>query len=159
MSVFDIDYNKLIKLLLPVRVRKPRLLAFLGVMVSPVVYLYNNFMANRANNLYEVNHTGQVCRLRAAINDRFDNIHRRIYIVDGDTILPTWMYRRTESKPVYIKTRSEASPVYMYRRSELFTLGYFVVKVPGAVTFDREEMKALINKYKLAGKPYKIEIV
>lgn len=157
MGIFDIDYSKLSKQLLPVMLRKTMLVKYLAVMVSPIVRLYEFFTTHRASQLYELDHNGQVCRLEAVLNDRFDNTLRRIYIEDARAIFATPLYRRVENKPVYLRRRSENKPVYLRRRAELTHGGAFVVKVPTALTFDTEEMKALINKYKMAGKTYAIK--
>lgn len=157
MGIFDIDYGKLIVQLKPVRLRKAKIKAFTKVLVSPIVVLYNDFKSFRLEVLYELNHNGQICRLEGMLNDKFDNSLRRIYIVDAPIVLPLFIHRRAEAKPVYLRRRSEATPKYIRRNAELTKGGAFIVKVPVSLVFDTSMMKALIDKYKLAGKAYKIQ--
>lgn len=157
MGIFDIDYNKLIVQLKPARLRKKRVKAFAKAMVSPVVVLYNDFLSFRSAVLYELNHNGQVCSMEGLLNDQFDDSLRRIYITDAPIILPLYLHRRAEAKPAYLRRRSEGIPKYVRRSTELTKGGSFIVKVPVALTFDLNMMKALIDKYKLAGKAYKIQ--
>lgn len=79
MSIFNINYPVLLNYLLPVRKRKSIRLAWLGALVAPVVYIYQLFYTNRANNLYYLRHSSQVCFLVAALNDIFDPVLQRIY--------------------------------------------------------------------------------
>ncbi len=83
MNIFNIDYPALVNYLLPVRKRKTVRIAWLKTLVAPVVYVYNLFYTNRANNLYYLQHTSQVCFLLAALNDIFDPTLKRIYYSDG----------------------------------------------------------------------------
>ena len=156
MSIFNIDYTKLVKMLLPAKLLKVKIMAFAQVIISPIVSLHALFLDLRDAALYELNHNGQVCYLEGVLTDRFDFLNRRIYIDDGAIILNTWVYRREEVKPIYVRRTSESTPYYLRRTSEISHGGTFVVHVPVAVTYDGAEMRALINKYKLAGKQYSI---
>lgn len=157
MSKYDIDFTELTRQLLPVELRKKKMRAWLKALNKPVVLLYDLFLKFKSEILYELDHNGQVCRLRKVLNDKFDNVDRRIYIEDAPVKLPLYIHRRIEDKPVYIRRRSEATPVYIYRRSEITFGGTFIVFVPATLDFDIDEMKLLINKYRLAGKAYTIK--
>lgn len=158
MSIFNIDYDRLTKLLLPIRLRGAITVAYFKVAISGVEYNYGLFQGARAAHLYELNHTGQVCSLEGALNDRFDNSLRRVYIIDGLVILPLYVYRRVEAKLVYLRKRSESTGIkFLRKRGELSMGGTFIIKVPSALSFDANEMRALTNKYKLAGKAYTIQ--
>jgi len=163
MGVFDIDYSGsgLVKSLLPVRRRKSRMLAWLQALVGPVGYLYGLFTANRANNLYWLSHSGQVCYIEAALNDVFDPDGRSIYITDPAYADPVYIYRRIEEKPVYVSKRSESgstdyeSPQWLYRRSETYAFGYqFIVNVPSDGEWEEHHLRAIVDKYRLPGKGY-----
>jgi hypothetical protein len=79
MSIFNIDYPALVYYLLPVRKRTLKRLAWINSLIAPFIYVYNLFYTNRANNLYYLQHTSQVCFLLAALNDIFDPTLKRIY--------------------------------------------------------------------------------
>lgn len=158
MSVFTVDIDKLSKWMLPLRLRTVLLVDLVKCAVKPTKQVYQQFLAHRSENIYEIVHNGQVCKLQAVLNDRFDNTLRRVYIIDGLVILPLFTYKRIEAKPVYMRKRSEATGIrYMRKRSELSLGGTFIVMVPTVLVFDMHEMKALTNKYKQAGKAYTIQ--
>lgn len=158
MSVFTVDIDKLSKWMLPLRLRTVLLVDLVKCAVKPTKQVYQQFLAHRSENIYEIVHNGQVCKLEAVLNDRFDNTLRRVYIIDGLVILPLFTYKRVEVKPIYLRKRSEATGVkYLRKRSEHSLGGTFIINVPSAITFDTNEMKALTNKYKQAGKAYSIQ--
>jgi hypothetical protein len=159
MSIYNINYNELARQLTPVRMRKSKHLAWLKVLLSPIILLYGAFLGFRNKILYELSFNGQVCRLEAALNDRFDNSLRRIVVKDAPIIGAVKFYRRAENQSVIMYRRSEDQPLNMRRRSEMTGRGRFVVEAPSAIVFDSNEMAALINKYKLIGRGYSIIIV
>ena len=113
------------------------------------------FDANRAADLYVLSHNGQCCYLQAALNDLFDNALRRIYISNGNSIVPSWWALDSENKPEWWALDSEDEPAWWPLDSELSNLG-FTVNVPSALTFSNAQMVALVNKYKLPGTVYRI---
>ena len=167
MSVFDIDYNVLVRQLLPVRLRQLKMIAWLKCLAAPVKWLYDLFKIYRTNNLYLLDHDGQVCYLEAALNDLFDPLSRGIFISDGVYVDPVFAYLDPELKPVYIDLVSEIGtsvipapdPVSLYLDVEIYSgvSSYtFIVNVPIAVTFDMARLKALVDIYKLPGKQYNV---
>ena len=154
MAVFDVNFPNLVNQLLPVRLRRAKMLAWLNILTGPVVYLYNLFTNNRNANLYNLAHNGQVVKLNAALNDAFDNTARRIYISDPVYNDPVYLYQDDEEKPVYIYQDAENKPVWLYQDTEVYAVDGvdFVVNVPMAVLFDMGRMKSLINLYRLPSK-------
>jgi hypothetical protein len=159
MSIYDINFAVLTRLLLPVRLRKDKMEAWLKSLVAPVEQLHNNFTINRADNVYQLSHNSQVVYLQAALNDVFDPISRGIIIEDGAFEDPLFTYLVIEEKPLSLGLVSEIGtttypdPQYLYTDIETSLLGNcFIVKVPASLSFDIERMKAAINKYRLPGK-------
>lgn len=159
MGFFDINYDTLRVQLLPVRLRKSVMKAWLRCLVIPVKWLYNLFMTNRENNLYFLAHNSQIVYLEAALNDVFDPISRGIFIEDGPYEDPLFTYLIPEERPLWIGLSSEAGtvaypvPMALFTDAETSLLGNaFIVNVPSGVTFDADRMKALINRYRLAGR-------
>ncbi len=161
MAIFDIDFPKLIKYTLPVRLRSTNMQAWLGALVTPVTYLYNQFRTNRRTNLYQLGHNGQVCYLQAALNDAFDDTLRRITITDAAHADAVYIYIVPELKPVPLNLASEHHPIPLYTQAEVqASTSGFVVNVPATVTFDTSYMKAIIDKYRLVSKnKYTINII
>jgi hypothetical protein len=157
-ATYSIDYKKMVLWLTPNRLRKTRMLAWLGVLVNPVVVLYQNFLAFRKTKLYYLGISPSVCDLERLLNDRYDFTQRRIYIDDAQDKPIKYIFRRLESKPKFLRRRSEASPLILYTRNESgINAIHFIVYVPVSIVFDLQEMKSLINIYKLLGKRYKVQ--
>jgi len=159
MAFFDINYDTLRSQLLPVRLRKRNMKAWLRCLIVPVRWLYNQFKIQRTATLYYLAHNSQVVYLEAVLNDVFDPASRGIHVVDGLFEDPLFTYLVPESRPVWLGLASEAGssafpvPQVLYTSAETSLLGNaFVVKVPAALSFDLDRMKALINRYRVAGK-------
>lgn len=160
VKIYDIDYRKLVRWMTPHALRQAAMLSWVYGITSAVVTVYQLFLRYRTAKLYQLSITPQVCYLEKMLNDRFDNTERRIYIDDGITYDPPYLYLDSEEKPIWLYTSGE--PVlFIYTDGE--TVGTssddFVVYVPGVLSFNNDEMKALLNAYKLAGKRYKIQLI
>lgn len=149
---YNIDYNKLTILLLPTFLRKSRMIAFVQTLVEPIAKLHYQWKLNRDADLYKINHNGQVCKLRKALNDSLDQQERRIYIEDGNSFPRKYIYTRAEKKPVYL------GKMHIYRNSEYVGTGAdFIVFVPTDIISNKfYELEAIIKFYKLASKRYQI---
>lgn len=154
MKIYNIDYSKLTTWLVPTFLRKQKTLAFVRVLIEPVIKLYNDLIAFRNDVVYKINHNGQVVYLQKVLNDRFDPSERRIYITDGNINEPTYIYTYLENKPIFLGKR------HIYSREELkFRDVDFVVVFPSNFLLKGEvliRIKALVNYYKLASKTYEI---
>ena len=150
---FNVDYDILIVDFLPNNKRKRKIIDFLKVLSTPIMKLYNIWYKLRLDNLYKVEHTGQVCYLRKVLNDRFDQSQRRIYIADGTKYKRDYIYTMAEQKPNFL------GKIYIHPASDYADTGVdFIVYVPGDLLNDNNyELKALINFYKEGVKRYKIE--
>jgi hypothetical protein len=151
-KIFDINYNTLVRWLVPVPLRKPVMLAWLQALVWPVVQLYQAFRKNRAANLYRLAITPQVCYLEKMLNDRFDPQERRIRIDDTLDKPPVYLYIDAENKPVYLGSKP------LYRDTE-FGLGLddFLVMVPNGLVFEMAELRGLVMIYKLASMRFSVQ--
>jgi hypothetical protein len=158
MALFDIDYNALVKLLIPKQLRNTKMVSWLTALINPVQYIYNAFMAQRYDNLYILNHSSQVIYLQAVLNDMFDNTLRRIQVTDPQYKDPLYIYTNSEIKPVYLYTDSESNPIYLYTDIETTAGDDFIVDVPGVIAYDYIYMHALIERFRLPSK-YKYSII
>lgn len=153
--MFNVDLDKLINWLTPALLRKPKMFAWMRSLCAGLYSLYTEFMNKRDQDLYELSHDSRVFSMEAVLNDAFDYADRRIYITDGFTKERVYIYTPDEDKPLYLD-----EPVYLYNPEDYFDTGVdFVVWVPTLVALTAQGMillKALVNKYKLAGKRYAI---
>lgn len=160
--MYSFNFNSLIQLLLPRVHRKPVMTAWLEVLLYPVKQLHDLFIALRDSLLYDARVTGQVNSLEWMLNDKFynDGTLRSIYIsdntgLDNDVLI----YQSAEAEPeTYLFNTSESAEddTYIFQTGEGIGGEDFIVNVPDALVFDEEYMKSLINKFKIAGKTYKI---
>ena len=150
---YNIDYNRLTILLLPTFLRKPVLIGYIQSLISPIDNLYYKWFSFREDNLYKVKHTGQICKLRKALNDRFDPMLRRIIIGDGNRYRRQYLYTTPENRPKYLGT------MFLHQNSDYADTGVdFIVFVPAQIINQLPyELKAVIDFYKAGGKRYKIE--
>jgi len=151
-KIFDIDYNKLVILLLPTFLRRPLTITWLQALVLPIKQMYSVFTNNRANNMHKLVHNGQVCYLRKALNDAFDPGLRRIYIGDGNKYKRWYIYTNVEQKPEYL------GKLYLHQVGDYADTGLdFTVIVPTEFDLKNYQMRGLIDFYKLASKRYDIQ--
>lgn len=152
---YSVDWNRLVVLLLPTSLRKAKLVAFVQALVAPIIQVHYSWLLKRNEDLYKMQHTGQVCRLRKVLNDQLDVSLRRIYINDGNAFPRKYIYTRAENKPVFI------GKTFIYQNDEYTNTGVdFTVFVPSEIiNTEVFKLKALIEFYKLAGKRYKLQAI
>lgn len=151
MKVFELDIKKLGVLLLPSLLRKAKMVAWIGALLSPLGSLHGNFLNKRKIDLYRLEHNGQKCYLRKALNDAFDKENRRIRIEDTPRKPTKYLYTRAENKSVYL------GKMYLNTRGFGLDEGVdFVVHLPKELDEQELEVKVLVDYYKLASKRYMI---
>ena len=149
---YKIDFKKFAILMLPIRLRQPAMVAWVQALLSPLTDLHYRFKEKRERDWFILNHNGQVCYLRGALNAEFDPDEKRIEIVDGIIHEQQYIYTRPEEKPKYLGT------MYLHDRETYAQEGPdFIVLVPADLEFDNYQMRAMIDQYRLATKTYKIE--
>ena len=162
MSVYDIRMKRLALMLLPTSWRRPLIASLVQSAVQGPNLCYSDFVQWRTDKNYRLWHNGQVCYLRAALNDTFDPTARRISVDDQETAAGgTIVYLRVDERARNLKTgRRGSSPVVVINRRGFGGVsGYdFWVSVPLAVgsTIDEVRLKAVVNTYKLAAKRWTI---
>jgi hypothetical protein len=151
--MYKIDYTRLVLWLIPAYLRKPVLTTYLNVLVSLVKTMYYDFLTSRQKNIYALEHNGQVCYMRAVLNDEFDSSLRRIRITDGNRYARTYIYTAGENKPYHLGTfRIRPSTDYADTGVD------FIVKIPADLKniISIHRIHSLINYYRLASKRYDI---
>ncbi len=163
-KIYNIDLTKLAVLVLLRQLRKTKVVTWIKVLITPIKSLHFEFNKKRLQDIYKLEHNGQVCYLRKALNDSFDNDLRRIEIVDGNRFKAQYIYTDPEKKDKYLGN------MYLRDDSVFEDTGVdFLVLVPLDV-WDRYkievsigeykfyEIEAVVDFYRLASKRYKIEI-
>lgn len=152
---FKLDVNKLVVLVLQTFCRSPRVLAFVQTLTAPIATIHQQWYVMRLDNIYKLNHNGQICYLRKALNDAFDPSLRRILITDGNRHERQYIYTNGEQQPKYLGS------TYLRQVGDYADTGAdFRVVVPQGFDLANNiyQFRALVDFYKLAGKRYLIEV-
>ena len=151
--MYNLNIDKLLVLLTPTFLRKPKLVAWLRTLAMPLNKLLDDFKVHRERDLYNLTHNSQVCYLRKALNDEFDPQLKRIKIEDGMRNIRRYIYQRNINRPLYL------GRMFLYLRGNYIDGGVdFVVVLPRGLEYDKYKLEALVNFYKLAGKRWTIRI-
>lgn len=155
---YNINFDRLAIWLTSKPLRKQKLIIIIKALLGGHTAVLNSFLNYRDAKIYQLLITPQVVYLEKMLNDRYDSIQRRIYIDDAVWHLPWFLYQEEEEKPAYLFTEAEYSPVYLYTDGEAGeALNDFVVFVPLDVIFSQDEMRSLLDAYKLFGTKYTIQ--
>jgi len=159
MKLFHVDYKRLVVLLLPISLRQDVIVAFLRIMTSPIVTLFNDFSKNRNDNLFRLQKNGQVCYLRSVLNDAFPQANKQIRIED-EKQLGHWQFAWDENYDSYKNYLliSETGTLFWDKSTIFEDVSGFVVYVPVAIySADNDaKIRSLLNTYKLLSKSYTI---
>lgn len=148
---FNVDWVRLVMILIPTFLRSEFMKAWLSLLVDGIEVVHYQWLQVRKANIYNLAHNSQICYLRAALNDRFDPSLRRITISSGNAFTRQYIYTDGEEKPKFLGV------MYLYDDADYEDTGVdFIVKVPIDIYFSIYAMTALIDYYKLAAKRYKI---
>ena len=159
--IYKINYNRLCINLLPTFLRQPVIYGLLhaaaGVLSDTT---YQSFTKARAEHNYKLTHNGQVCYLRAVLNDTFSKgfeimeVERR-----GD-----WLYAITEGGAGILLASGEDSNAAEVENGEKVPLVYneallnapqniFIISVPYNIyQTSLPAVSAMVDKYKLISK-------
>lgn len=160
MGKYDVNFRRLAMLLLPTFWRRPLFGAFAFALVTPVSHLHVRFMQYQKRTGYRLRHNGQVCYLRAVLNDEFDPELRRITLSDSDkTDFGTVVYPRAARRPLKLPLRADSAGFKIYRRG--FTGAGavdFIVGIPAALhgRIDESRLSGIVDTYRLASMRYAV---
>lgn len=160
--IYRYDLSKLIKRLTPPRWRNPFNLNWYESLLSQVDYSQDRFEQFKDKSLVELSYNAQTCYLEKMLCDKFDPVHRRIFIQHEEEVAEFW-YRESEGqleKYLYRESETGATETYLYVESEN-TSGLpegidFRVVAPSELSSVEDRMRSEIQKYKLAAKQYDI---
>ena len=145
MNYYDFDLFKLVEQYLPPILRKPKMLAWLKALFTPIQTLKTSMLAYFTYARREARMNGQVIVLENYLNDTFDSALRRIKIKDnsGRAFYKSSVNAYTLSS---IESVSKSKTLYIPSLSDFNFSVDFVVKTPFATT-DRAFRKSSINAY------------
>lgn len=161
-KAFNIDIERLVILLLPMCLRKPGIVALLTAIVTPLQWLYTQFLGKRDDHLFIVTKTGQVAVLLSMLNNyKWKNpLSSEFQIEDMEAASYHYAYsEESEKYPLTLMARSEGSgvvPVRVWseRRVNEENFPYRLI-VPQSVwdnPDDLDKVKRLMQTYRLPGR-------
>lgn len=169
--IFEIDFDKWIATMLPTFLRLRRVFAFCRALCSPLYLgeagLYPRFLQTRADHIYRLCHNGQVCYLRAALNDAF-NLRKGFEIEDAEAYKGEWVYAKDPTMPGQLlavdenknrKTAEEDQPLehptpLLADEARLNApQNSFIVRVPLNIYITQlDKVKAIVEQYRILSK-------
>lgn len=158
---YRVKIKELAVLMLPTFLRKPLITALAHAAVHGMFEVYTRFIGWKEQTDYRIAHNGQICHLRAVLNDAFDPERRRIEVKDeGVRRAPNLLYLRVVDMPRLMARRRERPGQLVLNRRGFGGTGDtdFWVELPAGLLTARQEerLTALVNKYKLASKRWTI---
>jgi hypothetical protein len=150
---YQLNQQALIQSLLPSLLRQPRHLAWLEVLLSPLLTLYEQFADHMATTTRELSYNGQTMLLEKALNDRFDPAFRRIRIINADTELePVYLnFVSEEQNMSIVHFANEGQPLlYVSQWIDYTNQVGFTVRVPRGLAAQEDVLQARIKQLKLA---------
>lgn len=158
MRKYEINLKKFALLLLPTFLRQPVFVAITYAAVSPLSGLHTRFLRYRNDTHYRLTHNGQVCYLRATLNDLFDPFWRRITITDAEEgTRPGIIHPRGAGYQFLISPRNAENRVIVAKRDySQESAPDFIVSVPFPLSEENEgRLAGVVNTNKLASKRFK----
>lgn len=162
---YSVDWYKLVVQLLPFSLRHESVTNFMYAFISPLNTVYSAFKDFKQLKEYEVKHNGQVVLLEKLLRDFYktDNIR----ITDGEVYDETYITFSNRQFEInfqqYIGYQTSKEELYIGNDySQLYS--HFVIHMPkdfidNKVLYKHGEagLRRIVDKYKLAGKVYKIK--
>jgi len=145
---------KVLQIMLPFRKRKPRFIAWIKVFTAYLVMVMNDLFQYREKTIKDARMTPQVCYLEKFLNSRYGV--STIKIVEGYELGPWCFY---DGPPVGEIDMFMVEPDnYCYSNNVVTSVDY-VVEVPRALEDQCSMIAAYVQKYKLAGKSFIIQLI
>lgn len=158
--IYNINFSRLLINMLPTFLRQPVIYGILYAAGKVLGLTYKDFTTARKEHNYKLTHNGQVCYLRAALNDAFGG---------GFDILEVerrgeWLYAITEDGSGILLSVGEGGNAAEVEGGQKVPLVYnetllnasqnsFIVSVPYSIYQTRlPAVAALVDKYKLISK-------
>lgn len=147
-------------MLLPVWCRQSLNVQFIYASTRGLRDVYDWLINLRQQKSYELQFTGQIIYLEHVLNDQFDPIYRQIYIEDAADVEYLYIYNQIEAEQqTYLYNNTEPfNGIYLDTNQEQQSSNQFIVNIPNT-GINQDQLKKWINKYKLAGKNYTINII
>lgn len=165
INYLNVNFQRLIKLSLPIDLRQPTILAWLNAVFNPIKENYLRFSLFKQSSFYIISHNSSIVLLQKMLNDKFDNEERRIFIYNVQRSDINRFYYQNENKEFgfYNEGNVQKGFYYIFQNQDLSP--DYVVNIPIEYQPENEidlekyliRVRSEINRYNHYAKTYKIE--
>lgn len=165
--IFRVDFDKWVLTLLPSFLRCGVMFALCRAAIAPIRTLYGQFGEARKSHLFALTHNGQVCYLRAALNEAFGTTG--FDIIDYDDGRGDWLFAKSEDlqeqlyavdERLCYSDTAEGNPTrpvpILYDETRLnLAQNSFIVQVPSDIYATQlDKVRGIVEQYRpLSKKP------
>lgn len=155
-QVYKIAYRVWVRDMLPIVLRRPRIVALLMAAIKPIDDLYNMFLRDRRGDLSSLKYNGQVCYLRAALEAYCPSSRGIRYIIsdmpeESGSLL--YAYAEDSWSVDVASAESDVAVPIVYSWVDVSMVTGFLVGVPLDIYNTRlAEVRRVVDKYKLPTK-------
>lgn len=160
---YEVNFDKWIMLMLPTFLRRRGIFALCQGLCSGIKALHKQFLTAREEHLFRLNHNGQVCYLRAALNERFKRTGSmsKFDIYDAADTRGQWHYAKRQgmNEQLYAATEGDDphnKPVPILADEYRLNAPHnsFIVSIPSDLsgTANLEKIKSIVEQYKTLSK-------
>lgn len=158
--IFRVDFDKWVLMLLPSFLRRSVMFALCRAAIAPIRTLYEQFGEARKAHLFALTHNGQVCYLRAALNEAFDTTG--FDIIDYDDGRGDWLFAKSEDLQDQLyavderlyNPAEENNPTHpvplLYDETRLnLAQNSFIVQVPSSIYATQlDKVRGIVEQYR-----------
>lgn len=161
--MFNLNTDRFKDILISARLLKSHFVAIIDSCLSAIKSLIAQLNLFRTSINAKLSYNGQVCSLERLLNDRFDAVNRDIFITDAESIDMLIAYEYLDI-PKHIIVCENIVDFADYQviayKNEIIgdNLHKFIINVPNEtpIVLREDELRALVNRYRLAGKLFYI---
>lgn len=168
--MFDFNFELQIIRLLPPFLRKTKMIAWLMAMLLPLTQLYGVFIGYRKETLRALSITPSTYSLEWYLNFKFTG-HQPVYtnysldytgggiwIENNDNSEPlNYVYdANSNNQTMIVYDAADGAQTYLYDYEDYLNNDSFIVHVPAVAGVDENYLRAVLNKYKIAGNGYSV---
>jgi hypothetical protein len=152
--MYNFNLKRLVLSILPVSLRSGNFKYFLFALNGQFKTVFLSFTSFRLKQLKNLTYSCQYPYLQKLLNNKFDNLQRRIKVSDGNFQEPILVYPQEDQIPLIL-------PFIVYP-AENYNFPPFLVKIPAAFQNNinmLNQLKRYLNIYKFPGTKYTITFI
>ena len=148
----NLNFGQLRQLLLPSILRRSVLLnAMLSAILYPIESMYNVWRSYEEQERRERTYNSQVQNLRRALADRLHTDYDNILIYDVEDKEHLYIYKQADNRDVML-----LDAIYIYSENDIRYSRGFTVSIPSEYMSKVDEVRAVLDRYKMVTSRYYI---